>query len=273
MPETEKVAETDVKDAEMVTEVAETPIETPNLPVQQNYRELIDKAALTDGIDPAVIHSLIDADERVQDRIAKQIFITAKIIMRKDIPTIVKEKFNKHTKSHYADFADIKKKVDPIMEDHDFIDDYNYEYETVDGEVYVWTICTLSHIGGHQENHRARVARDDKGPSGTTNKSKTHGDSSAMSYGQRLSLGAALGIKTAKDDDGNAAGGSVSISKDKIKKINELIEKTGLDTKQFCEEFAHVDSVADIPDHDYRRVLNGLLAKRNEQLEAENENT
>jgi len=242
--------------------------EQPNLPTTMGYQEAIKSLTTMPDVNPDVVHAFLDAQERILDREAKMAFIKAKHAVRRDLPTIVKNKFNDQTKSSYANFEAIKKAVDPILDKHGMSDSYTFDYPE-DGVTI--TTCILTHDLGHEERYQSRVCRDDVGIAGKKNKTNVHGDASAASYGQRYSLGAGLGLKTSKDDDGNAAGLN-PITEKQRDKIQALVDDTGADTQQFCE-FMGVSSLSDISTIKYADAISSLQAKKIKLLEDQDDNS
>lgn len=239
-----------------------------NLPVVIGYEKALEALTTMPDANPDVVHAFLDAQERIMDREAKMAFIKARQAVRRELPTIVKNKFNDQTKSTYADFEAIKKVVDPILDKNGLDDTYDYEYPE---EGVTITICTLTHIQGHESHHRVRVTRDNVGIKGSVNKTDVHGDGSAATYGQRRSLGSALGIKTSKDDDGNKAG-AVAITDKQRDKLQALIDETGADIQEFCQ-FLNVDSLAAISTLNYSGATSCLQAKKIKQLESKDDST
>lgn len=98
-------------------------------------------------------------------------------------------------RSRYSKYEDMMKVIRPIMHKHGFSE--RFDTETHNG-VICSVICTLSHVGGHSETSRFPVAPDQTG-----SKNQIQAIGSALSYGKRYSLGAALGLVfTDEDDDG-----------------------------------------------------------------------
>jgi hypothetical protein len=109
-----------------------------------------------------------------------------------EFPKIVKGRTNPHFKSKYADISDILEQVLPVLSKNGVA-------------VTQWTL--------HSEDNRVhiltRIQLDDEWMQGQfsvpADRNNPQGYASAVTYIRRISLGAALGIATDDDDDGNQA--------------------------------------------------------------------
>lgn len=227
--------------------------------------QFIEKAITNPDTDPEKLHQILDFQERILDRQAEYDFNSAMVALRKELQPIVKNKANKQTSSKYADLNAIKKAVDPLLEKHGFYDSYDDDFPE-DGVII--TTCILTHAGGHSRKNKVRFKRDNVGIKGTANKTDVHGDASAMTYGQRLSLCRALGIRISEDDDGNAAGNE-AIHPDNAEKLKQLIKETNSDTKAFCEMFGCND-VDSLPQRELRKA-NAILISKRAEMQAKGE--
>ncbi len=230
---------------------------------QVSMLAIIEKAALSPDVDPDKMDKLLNVQMKMMDKQAEINFNKDMARLRKELKPVIKNRENQQTSSRYADLEAIKKQVDPLLVNHAFFDSYDYAYPE-DGVII--TTCILTHEEGHATRHNVRVKRDNVGIAGKTNKTDVHGDASAMKYGQRLSLCAALGINTSDDDDGNAAG-TYPITEKQIEILQKLIDKTGMDKEKFVKEFCKVDFLKDLSQKDYKRAYYALVARRNKQLE------
>lgn len=141
---------------------------------------------------------------------ARKAFGNAMAAARAEIPVIRKNRrvgFDSkragagRTDYAHEDMAEIARTVDPILSKYGL----HYRFRTT-SEVNepIAVTCIISHRDGHLEETTLRGARDDSG-----NKNSLQAIGSAVTYLQRYTLKAALGLSAAEeDDDGNAAAAS-----------------------------------------------------------------
>ncbi len=244
-------------------------IDEPVDAIPENTQVAMYDTIQTMAMDPDVsvekLDGLLNFQERILDRQAKMDFNTSMVQLRKKLGPVLKTKKNNQTGSKYADLGAIKKAVDPLLEEFGFYDSYDDDFPE-DGVII--THCTITHEGGHSRTNKVRFKRDDAGIKGTKNKTEIHGDASTMTYGQRLSLCRALGIRIADDDDGNAAGGmdEPTLNNQQFNEVMGLIDATDSDIKAFCG-FMEVEAIKDIKQINYQRAINQLENKKRIQQE------
>lgn len=149
--------------------------------------------------------ALLDLQERMIDRQAKSEFFAAKAKVMLEMPRITKDGAIKNkdgkVQSRFATFEAIDKIVRPICNAAGLV------YSFIPGQIgnQISVTCELAHLGGHVERYGPMpLALDTSGA-----KNATQGAGSAVSYGKRYTLCAALNIVTeGADDDGRASGGS-----------------------------------------------------------------
>lgn len=245
-------------------------IEANDVPKPQNhvnqFIEMTERIAMNPDVDVDKMKAILEIQKEVMNKQAEIEYNKAMTALKKELMPVVKNKKNNQTNSKYADLAEIKKSVDPLLAKHGFFDSYSDEFPE-DGVII--TTCTITHEQGFSRSNSVRFKRDNVGIKGTANKTDIHGDASTMTYGQRLSLCRALGIRIADDDDGNAAG-AVPITEEQRDFLQGLIEDTGSDIAKLCE-YAKVKSLAEITQLNYPKIKNALLKKRNEQIKEKEE--
>lgn len=131
-----------------------------------------------------------------------------------EIESAVKDKKNPAFRSTYADLLAVVEAVKPSLAKHGlgFIQEVT---EREAGGVYVETV--LVHTSGE-------ILRTGKLPI-PAGKADAHGYGSAITYGKRYSLMAALGVP-AEDDDGNAASGTDKKFASPVKSAQEGVTYT-----------------------------------------------
>ena len=109
-----------------------------------------------------------------------------------DMPPVAKTKTNPFFHSMYADLADVVKVIGPVLAKNGLA--YTQHVETA-GENAVLT-TTLMHSSGQHVSSTAPLYVGKHDPQGLA---------SAVTYGRRMALTAAVGCVADSDDDGNAA--------------------------------------------------------------------
>jgi hypothetical protein len=145
--------------------------------------------------------------------------------------------------------AEIARTVDPLLTDQGL----SYRYRTsIDGPTVTVT-CIISHRLGHSEETTLSAGRDESG-----NKNSIQAVGSTVTYLQRYTLKAALGLAAAADDDAKAAGNKLDaepkISADQESKLIDAIEACGVGRAKFCEHY-QIDMVAQLPARQFDEAI------------------
>lgn len=156
------------------------------------------------NVSPDRLAALLDVQERMIDRQALMDFNKAKMLAMMEMPVIdrngvIQNHKTREVQSRYARFEDIDRIVRPICNKHGLVYSFNVD-EGDRGAVKV--SCELGHVGGYVKIYGPlSLPLDTSGA-----KNATQGAGSAVSYGKRYTLCAALNIVTEhQDDDGQTA--------------------------------------------------------------------
>jgi hypothetical protein len=149
--------------------------------------------AVESGVDPEGLEKLADLVERFEDREAKKAFHRALKGFQSDCPDIEHNKTagSGNFSYSYADLAQIKKTIQPYLDEHGL----SYSFDTEVDNGYMTILCHLSHDRGYTQTSRMTLPIDN----GKMNNIQQFG--STDSYGRRYVLLNALGIITAQDDN------------------------------------------------------------------------
>jgi len=218
--------------------------------------------------DIAVIERLATLAERWQEaqdrRMALRAFNNAVADAKANIPIVKKTsrvKFEaktaggKDTDYMYEDFAAVAETVAPHLGAVGLSYRYKLEQPTVDS---VTVTCVLSHRDGHMEETPLTCKVD---PSG--NKNHIQAISSAVTYLERITLKAAIGIAAGKDDDGRASGRPMdeppfdAVSEDEIEQLKAKCDAVGCSYARFLK-WVPTDSFEEIPADYFQACLDGL---------------
>lgn len=206
--------------------------------------------ALTTGAGIDVVQSLMDAQDRWDAKEARRAFDEAMSNAMSKIPTIKKNKtvgFNK-VSYRYEDLAEIAETVKPILEEYGL----SYRFRTTQEGTLVSVTCIVSHVGGHAEENTLSANNDTSG-----NKNGIQAVGSAVTYLERYTLKAALGLAAAEDDDAQAVSNSPVITDDQFAELNSLLDDHQIDKEKFCT-YMGVESIVNIPQSDFLRAKKAI---------------
>jgi hypothetical protein len=150
----------------------------------------------------------------------------------------------------FADLAEITRIVKPILAKHGI----RYGFRTINDEKTVMVECVLS-LGIHEETNSLCAPLDFSG-----SKNPVQALGSTVSYLERYTLSAALGLAAAKDDDGHAAT-TETITPKQAANIEALAIEAGADMARLLA-FCKVATIAEIRRKDFDLVMSLLEAKR-----------
>jgi hypothetical protein len=146
------------------------------------------------------VNQAFDFYERMEKRNAKIAFDLAMANAKSEIPTISKNRTVDFTsakgRTHYQheDLGEIARTVDPILSKYGL----SYRWRTsAEPNEPVRVTCIVSHREGHFEENSLPAPRDESG-----NKNNIQAIGSTVTYLQRYTLKAALGLAVSHDDDG-----------------------------------------------------------------------
>lgn len=221
--------------------------------------------ALERGSDLSVLEKLMDLQERHEKSEARRAFDAAMADAKAEIPTIKKtrkvgfESRNGGARTDYMheDLATIANVVSPILSKHGLSYRFRTHYEP--GQP-VSVTCIISHKLGYSEENTLPGPPDSSG-----NKNSIQAIGSTVTYLQRYTLKAALGLAVeANDDDGQAAGGNDAITEEQAAELRKLAEQNGADLEKFCA-YMKVEAIPDIRAKDFNNALAALKKKGRRQ--------
>jgi len=215
--------------------------------------------AVSQGANIDVLEKLMSLQERWEANQARKAFDEAMASAKAEIPVIMKNRTVDFTsakgRTHYRheDLAEVSRTVTPILARHGL--SYRFRTSSAVNEPVVVT-CIVSHRDGHFEENTLTAGRDDSG-----NKNNIQAVGSTLTYLQRMTLKAALGLAASDDDDGAASSGSPdTVSEEKLAQLVELAEAVSADKAAFCR-YMKIKSLADLPAKDFDRAVAALNKK------------
>lgn len=226
------------------------------------------KAAVERGANMDVLEKLMSLQERWEKNQARKAFDNAMAAAKSELPVIVKNREVDFTsakgRTHYRheDLAGIARQVDPILAKHGL--SYRFRTTSVINEP-IGVTCVVSHRDGHSEENTLSAGRDDSG-----NKNSIQQVGSTITYLQRYTLKAALGLAASHDDDAKSAESGGAISDDQLEKLQHRIVEVGANIKRFCDRFK-IESVADLPAKQFADAMTSLDKFEQQQKAKPNE--
>ena len=155
----------------------------------------------------------------------------------------------------HEDMGEIARTIDSILGKHGL--SYRFRIRNKPNEPITVT-CVLSHREGHFEEVEMSGPPDDTG-----NKNSHQKSGSAVTYLQRYTLKASLGLAAARDDDAQAAGGDDPrvISAAQIAQLKALANERDVDVERFCKLAMQVESLDKIAATDFEHAVATMKRK------------
>ena len=236
--------------------------QAPRLPAPVNPMDMIQRALETNA-SPELLDKLLSLQERWEATQARKAFDAAMADAKAEIPTIVKNREVDFTSSkgrtHYRheDLAEIARTVNPILGKHGL----SYRFRTTShANEPISVTCIVTHRLGYYEENTLVGPRDDSG-----NKNSLQQVGSTLTYLQRMTLKAALGLAASNDDDGKAAGkdedDGTLISEEQAGIIRALAEETATDMQKLCELWK-VEAIPDLTTAQFPKAVAALETKK-----------
>ncbi len=162
--------------------------------------------AVEQGAGIEVLTKLMELQERWERNQARKAFDNALAAAKSEIPIITKNrkvdftgKSGVRTNYFHEDLGEIVSVITPVLGRHGL--SHRFRCSSPVGEPITVT-CIIAHKDGHAEENTLVGGRDESG-----NKNIIQAIGSTITYLQRYTLKAALGLAASYDDDGRAAGG------------------------------------------------------------------
>jgi hypothetical protein len=217
--------------------------------------------AVSKGTDMDQLEKLMALQERWEANEARKGFAAAMAAFRAEAPVIEKNaqvdftSQKGRTNYRHSSLDHITAKVNPVLGRHGL----TYSWVTEQNQGAVTVHCDVMHVMGHRERVTLTGPRDESG-----NKNAIQSIGSAVSYLQRYTLLAALGLSTGgQDDDGRASDGPTTyITQDQQDTIQALLDEVKADTNAFLRYMGAEGGLAYIRADAYATALHMLEKKR-----------
>jgi len=217
--------------------------------------------ALEKGIDTDQLTKLVELQERWEDRQARKEFVTAMAAFKAEPLKIVKNQSVSYPSQKGGlveyDHATLDMVVDviaPALSAHGL----SHAWRTEQGDK-IRVTCIITHVMGHSEEVWLEGELDSTG-----GKNDIQGVGSTVTYLERYTLLAALGLAT-KGQDIDAVNVEVGpISDEQFKELTSIIDETNADIVKLCEHFK-IMAVRELPAARFKEAMTLLNAKKGKQ--------
>lgn len=219
--------------------------------------------ALMNGASIETIKEIRALQKEIEESQARKAFDAALAAAKAEFPVITKNKLvdyastdgKSRTTYRHEDLGEIARTIDPILGRHGLT--YRFHTTSELNQPIVVT-CIVSHREGHSEKNTLSGPRDDSGK-----KNFIQQMGSTITYLQRYTLKAALGLSAAADDDGVAAGSAEpdGLSDEQIGELTELMQDVGADRARFLRHF-QIEALSDLPVSKFQQAVGMLNDKR-----------
>lgn len=230
---------------------------------------MIERVVLDPNASIEKLQKMLEMRERIEDRAREEAdrqkrtaYFRAMAECQKDLPVVVRNRKNDHTRSSYADLAAIETQAMPVIHDHGFTVSFQPAGMAQGCLRIKWTVA---HNDGHWETDVAEVPIDAAGAKGGVNKTDTQAFGSTATYARRYLLCMLFNISTGDDNDGNARKQPEgTISADQFRELRDLIDKAGANEGQFLGVYG-VTEAYDLPAKMFdpaKTILQQRIAKK-----------
>jgi ERF superfamily len=229
------------------------PIVPPRREASRNIMDMV-REAVAGGASMEVIEKLIGLHERFEAAQARRAF-DASIAMAKAGIGVVK-KTRKGPNGMYEDMGAIADEIGSALAKHGL----SYRYRTEQSDK-IKVVCVIAHKDGHSEETALSASADRSG-----SKNDIQAIGSTVTYLQRYTLKAALGLAVAADDDAQSASQEqAKISEAQLGELLALADDVQANKAAFCN-WAGIESFADILASQFNKAKQALEARRGSTL-------
>lgn len=269
-PEPKTKASTAVAKIGRATAVVPTLVLTPTQLLQNSMER---------GLSPEVIEKFIALSERYEANEARKMFETAISAFKADLPEIKKTKKVSYdtrggdkTEYWHEDLAEVLNVIGPKLAAVGL----SVRFNTDSSSDQIKVTCIVAHAAGHRETNVLVGPRDTSG-----GKNAIQAVGSTVTYLQRYTLKAALGLAAADDDDAKSGDAGATNENDvgekvQIKKLTieqsetlvSLIKSSGVGLDRFLDKYK-IEAVIDLDPKLYNAAVKACNNYAHEVKDAE----
>jgi hypothetical protein len=221
-----------------------------------NLLAVVAAAAADPRVDVAKMKELLAMQREIERADQERAFNRAMLAAQSDMPKIVKDRKNDHTKSRYATLERVSIDVDPVARKHGFSMSFGTEDSPLPGHYRI--VCDLAHEGGHTRRYQIDLESDSAGAKGTSNKTPVQGVGSTASYGRRY-LKVMMFDLVIVNEDRDGSPKNDSITEQQVKNLRDYIDQVEAIEAKVCEVMG-IETLEDLPAKNYRQIVDRLRA-------------
>jgi hypothetical protein len=232
-----------------------------DLQVPRTMMQMVVDATKDKAVDVAKMRELLALLKEEQARMILNPLI---LQVQSEVPRIVADTPNPHTKSKYAKLEKVSNAIDPIMKAHGL----GITWSTADSPLpnHYRVVGNLIHkASGAERQYFLDAPSDAKGPQGGGNKSEVQGVGSTVSYLRRYIKCLIFDITIRSEDRDGVTG--AAISAEDVKQIVNACAFADLDEEKFCTAF-QIAKIADLPASKKQEALDRIAQYRNKGFQA-----
>lgn len=226
---------------------------TPTTPMEMLNRAMMSGAA------PEILEKMMALQERWEKNEARKAFDRAMSAAKAEIPPIRKNRTVSFgagkTAYQHEDLSEIERTVVPILSRHEL--SYRFRTNVTDKSIVV--TCIVSHQDGHREENSLPGPADTSG-----SKNALQAIGSTVTYLQRYTLKAALGLSASDDDDATSISGGGDLTEDQKKKLGDALVEAGADVVRFCRLYG-IEDPNDLPARQFADAMAKLERKQQQR--------
>ena len=211
------------------------------------------------GANPDTLEKLLALQERWEAKESRKAFDEAMIQATAEFEPVVKKHRANYgtgkTNYEYEDLANIEDAVKPSLNKYGIF--YRWRPK-VEANLIIVTCILYGH--GHRDEECSLPAAADK--SGSKNEIQALG--STVTYLERYTLRAALGLAPTKGADKDGADIAATINDEQYKELQAEFTRTGANIDAFCQVF-EIEGPRDLPAAQFTTAKNMLALRRSNQ--------
>jgi hypothetical protein len=230
---------------------------------------LLDRA-IASGAPMEMVEKLMALVERREANEARKAFESAMAAAAGELPSITKNKLvdftsaKGRTRYRYEGLDDVADAVRPVLAKHGL----SFRFRTAEDAQRLVVTCRIVHADGHAEECSLSAPRDESGQ-----KNAAQSIASTVTYLQRYTLKAALGLAASLDDDGQASGtpGAKPPSRITAEQATQLVglisDISASNARDLLLAKVRVNAVEEIPADLFERSLAFLRSAKQREIE------
>lgn len=215
------------------------------------------RLAVEKGADLDKLEKLLGLQERWEANEARKAYHKSMAAFKENPPKIKKDKTVNYktdkgtVKYNHATLANVVEQITAELSKHDLSASWRTQQN---GTISV--TCRITHALGHSEETMLTANADQTG-----SKNSIQAIGSTITYLQRYTLLALLGLATKdQDDDGKAAEPVAVISEQQLSALLDMIASTETDAEKFLK-YMGVETLEEMPANLYTKAMNMLNSK------------